>query len=1113
MATLRELIIKISANSSSFQSEISRASRMGADYYKTMEQGGRRAAAASRESQRALTELNSQLASVRATATGMAGAFAGAFATGQLIHYADTWNQLSGRLKLASTSTEDFTSAQKTLMDVSQRTGTSFEANANLYSRIASSLRDAGYASQDVAKVTETVATSLKLSGASTEEASSVITQLSQALGSGVLRGEEFNAIMENGGRLAKLLATGLNTTIGGLRNMANNGQLTTDKLIPILTNVELLRKEFDTLPASVSGSAQKVENAFMAWVGGTNETTGASAALAHTLDGLAGNINNVATAAGVLVAVGVARYFGGVTSGVASATAALLENRRNQIALADAQAVAAVQAQRKALANAEAARSDYNLALAEANVAKNTNASALATQNLTQKRSAMIAANANLVLSNRAVTTSQESLNAATSAVGLMKTAGAGLLSLVGGIPGLVLLGAGAWYTMYQNQEQARKSAQEYGSTIDEVRKKAQSLALPQVDENRGKTIEALNEQNRLIDEQKAKVAEVKQQMADLSGARGSTGLSSENEANITRAMAILTGNLRVEEERLYQLRGRSADIQQALEAIERRRNDLIREQAWRQNAAYQSLVSMNGENTEFNRLLSLGNQLLASRNGLVRSPMAVPQAAVSAPDQQTLQQKQQAAELAGLTGLAKVRKQAQFDLEKMGRTGVENAKYSMQYVKALEDEYNNTQKVSAAKKADTTATNAKNKAEREAATTAEQYSRKIADLSVAIEVEKVRATQGEKASELYAASHQAGVKWTEEQRKSIRENSAELARWTQRADDNVKKQREQVEALKDLKEAARKYRDETTLTTATASLSDRQRSRFDETQQVERVFDKTDKGTAAIAARQQALGDLDKKYQAIAASEADWLSGASKGYQNWLESASNVSGTVASGVTSTLDSAMDNMSSMLAGSKADWRSWGLSVLQTIAKVALQMAVVNTIKASSSSWGSILGSVASSVGGVAAGSSAASTGAMGLSTSYTGYDSGGFTGTGGKHDPAGIVHKGEFVFTKEATDRIGVSNLYSLMKGYADGGIVGGAPAFSSGVDRASGSGNAVFNVSAPVTINQGAGAGDTSATGTADTARQLKSIIETTVTDRLRKEISPGGLLYRTS
>ncbi|EMC4130024.1 tape measure protein, partial [Cronobacter sakazakii] len=248
MATLRELIIKISANSQSFQSEISRASRMGSDYYKTMEQGGRRAASATRETQRSLGELNAQLASVRASAAGMAGAFAGAFATGQLIHYADTWNQLNGRLRLASSSAQDFTTAQQSLMSISQRTGTSFEANANLYSRIAQSLRDAGYASADVANVTETVATSLKLSGASTEEASSVITQLSQALGSGVLRGEEFNAIMESGGRLAKFLADGLNTTIGGLRNMANNGELTTDKIVPLLTNVAQLRKEFDTL-------------------------------------------------------------------------------------------------------------------------------------------------------------------------------------------------------------------------------------------------------------------------------------------------------------------------------------------------------------------------------------------------------------------------------------------------------------------------------------------------------------------------------------------------------------------------------------------------------------------------------------------------------------------------------------------------------------------------------------------------------------------------------------------------------------------------------------------------------------------------------------------------
>ncbi|MDE9553653.1 hypothetical protein, partial [Xenorhabdus bovienii] len=68
MAKLRELIIKISANSASFQSEIARASRLGADYYRTMEKGGRQAASASRNSQQAMRELNGQLASVRDTA-------------------------------------------------------------------------------------------------------------------------------------------------------------------------------------------------------------------------------------------------------------------------------------------------------------------------------------------------------------------------------------------------------------------------------------------------------------------------------------------------------------------------------------------------------------------------------------------------------------------------------------------------------------------------------------------------------------------------------------------------------------------------------------------------------------------------------------------------------------------------------------------------------------------------------------------------------------------------------------------------------------------------------------------------------------------------------------
>jgi hypothetical protein len=140
----------------------------------------------------------------------------------------------------------------------------------------------------------------------------------------------------------------------------------------------------------------------------------------------------------------------------------------------------------------------------------------------------------------------------------------------------------------------------------------------------------------------------------------------------------------------------------------------------------------------------------------------------------------KQRQAELAGLTGIAKVNRQVDFDLQDMGRDGPNNSTFASQYRAAAEKDYNNTQNVAAAQKAKADATREAEKADRDAASQAEQYSRKIEDLSVAIEVQKVRATDGEKAADLYAAANQSGTKWTDEQRKAIRESSAELARWT---------------------------------------------------------------------------------------------------------------------------------------------------------------------------------------------------------------------------------------------------------------------------------------------------------------------------------------------
>jgi FKBP-type peptidyl-prolyl cis-trans isomerase len=121
-----------------------------------------------------------------------------------------------------------------------------------------------------------------------------------------------------------------------------------------------------------------------------------------------------------------------------------------------------------------------------------------------------------------------------------------------------------------------------------------------------------------------------------------------------------------------------------------------------------------------------------------------------VSDKDAKALLNKQRQAELAGLTGIAKVNRQVDFDLQDMGRDGPNNSTFASQYRAAAEKDYNNTQNVAAAQKAKADATREAEKADRDAASQAEQYSRKMEDLSVAIEVQKVRATDGEKAADL---------------------------------------------------------------------------------------------------------------------------------------------------------------------------------------------------------------------------------------------------------------------------------------------------------------------------------------------------------------------------
>ncbi|EPO9919035.1 phage tail tape measure protein [Escherichia coli] len=951
MASLRELIIKISANSQSFQSEIARASRMGQEYYRTMQNGGRQSAAASRDMRRALAEVTEQINTAKSSAMNMAGAFAGAFATGHLISLADEWSSVNARLKQATQSSDDFQASQRELMAISQRTGTAFADNASLFARSASSMREYGYRSEEVLKVTEAISTGLKLSGASSAEASSVITQFSQALAQGVLRGEEFNSVNESGDRVIRALAAGMGVARKDLKAMADDGKLTADKVVPaLISQLGTLRDEYAAMPDTVSSSATKVENAFMAWVGGANDASGATKTLTGIMNGVANNIDTVATAAGALVAIGVARYFGNMASSAGSATAGLITAARNEVALAEAQLrgtqIATARA-RAALYRAQqavmAARGTEKQAAAEAKLAT---------------------AQASLTRNIAARTAAQATLNNVTSVSSRLLS---GALGLVGGVPGLVMLGAAAWYTMYQNQEQARESARQYAATIDEIRQKTSAMSLPEAADNEEKTRQALEEQNRLIDEQKSKIKSLQEKIAGYQYVLANPGWTTDNGfminhmtsvKTVTEGLAEATSQLAVEQSRLSGMQEKAQSIQDVLAGLEERRVVLIRQQAAEQNKAYQSLLIMNGQHTEFNRLLGLGNELLQQRQGLVNVPLRLPQAALDDKQQNALNNTERELTLSRMKGEARERTRLGYVADDLGFVGDAYQTARQTYINNALEAWRNNQankpKVRGGKS--------------EAEKTEDAYNRLIKKQKEQI---ALAGQNTELAKMKYQVSQGELSTLSEAQKQTLLQNAALI---------DQKKIREQIAAyessLADSNASVRAsneaqllgYGDGTRIRERLQEMwnirqefeqKNNELLRQYQTGEIEEALWKQEK-TLNEKYLEERLNDQQDYYAKADALRSNWNAGLKEGLTNWADSATDYASQAADAVVSTMDGLVSNISEALAGNVVDWRNWGSSILQEVSKILMNAAIVNGLKSLSGTMSGVGGWIGS---------------------------------------------------------------------------------------------------------------------------------------------------------
>lgn len=203
----------------------------------------------------------------------------------ELISLADTYTQMTSRLKLVTQYTGDFQQTFNGLADSARATRSDLGATVDLYTRIAPSLQGIGLVGKPAVGIITTINQAIAISGASAQSASAALVQLAQGLGAGALRGDEFNSVMENTPGLAQAIADGIGVPIGALRKMAEEGKLTAEVIAAAMQKVApQIEADFAKMPKTVSQALTGLKNEVLLYVGATDKAVGGTSVLANVI-------------------------------------------------------------------------------------------------------------------------------------------------------------------------------------------------------------------------------------------------------------------------------------------------------------------------------------------------------------------------------------------------------------------------------------------------------------------------------------------------------------------------------------------------------------------------------------------------------------------------------------------------------------------------------------------------------------------------------------------------------------------------------------------------------------------------------------------------------------
>ncbi|ATW45533.1 tape measure protein [Glaesserella parasuis] len=385
-----------------------------------------------------------------------------------LLALADKMQSLRNQVQFVTSSMTEMNQVQKELFEIAQRTRGSLEATTTLYTRSARALKDYGYAQKDILQFTETMNKAMAVGGVSAEAQASALFQLSQALGSGQLQGDEFKTIAESAPIILDVLAEYMGKSRAEVKKLAGEGQLTSKLIFEAFNgSTEKINQKFEQMPLSFGGAMQQMENAFMKFADEQNRTLGITENLAAGISFLAQNFEYLA---GVLLAIAA----GNGAKFISTLVLARVETHRQ----AQASLIAAKATQTQAAAELAAAQAKMNLLNSEMQLARTKKARAAIEAKMAQQAQVITGLiNAEAVAMNNLATASQRASIASNAAAGA-KNLLSGALGLIGGPAGAATIAAGALFYFSQKAQEAKEAALDTESANNRLKESYDGLS-----------------------------------------------------------------------------------------------------------------------------------------------------------------------------------------------------------------------------------------------------------------------------------------------------------------------------------------------------------------------------------------------------------------------------------------------------------------------------------------------------------------------------------------------------------------------------------------------------------------------------------------------------------